>query len=277
LAWALRSEAGDIHFLAGGSRETAALLARRAAAFALPVQVWRVDGAALVEVAPAPFSPPPPLPPEAAPFADVLRQAGVEPVVEFGVLTGEILGLEVARVVIDSDGARLEVGVGSQDRRARREVQGDRDPRAQLAEVAALIRQFRTPTGSAHLANNLVVERWLRAVVVARPDLVGVAWLAPMPPEVPRADLRTSGPAMAAGLDLDDRPVVVATTTGIDLDLVPAAADARRAAGLDEARLLLALVPADAHPRTRQLAARLHVPAEVVSVPADWKGLAGTL
>jgi hypothetical protein len=78
-------------------------------------------------------------------------------------------------------------------------------------------------------------------------------------------------------VELEGRPVVVAASTGIDLDLVPAAADARSAAGLDDARLVLALVEADAHPRTRQLAALLRTPAEVVIVPEGWKGGAGTL
>lgn len=273
LAWGLRHHAGDIHLLTDASPETAGLLSRRAEPFALNVSVWHVAAGELRAVEPAPFSLPPPLAPEDAPFADTMRRAGVEPVVEFGVLTGEVLGLEVARVV---DG-RLEVGVGSQDRRARQEVDAGRDPADQLAEVAALIRQFRTPSGSAHLANNLVRERWLRAVLVARPDLVGAAWLAPLPPAVPRGDLRTPGAALAAGMDGDDRPVVVAASTGIDLDLVPAAADGRRAAGLDAARLRLALAPADAHPRTRQLASLVVPPADVVTVPADWKGLASTL
>jgi hypothetical protein len=277
LAWALRYEAGEIHVLAESSEEVAAVLARRAQAFALPVTVWRVTPPTLRLAEPAGFFPPPPLPSAAAPFAEVLRAAGVEPVVEFGVLTGELLGLEVARVVVDARGARLEVGVGSQDRTFHRDLEPDRAVSDVLAEVVAMIRRWRTPAGTAHLANSLAVERWLRHVVVARPDMVGAAWLAPMPPAVARADLRTSTAAMAAGVDIAGEPVVVATSTGIDLDLVPAAADARRAGGLGSARLVLAVPPGDDHPRTRQLAAALREPAEVVTVPAGWKGLAGTL
>ncbi len=272
LAWTLRHRAGEVHVLVDCRPEVAGLLARRAQAFAFPVTVWGVDPPALVEAAPAGFSPPPPLPNQAAAFADLLRAAGVEPVVEFGVLTGEVLGLEVARVV----GARLEVGVGSQDRTFHRDLEPDRAPEAVLAEVVAMIRRFRTPTAAAHLANTLAGERWLRCVLVARPDLVGAAWLAPMPPAVPRGDLRTPTAAMAAGVDGAGRPVVVAATTGIDLDAVPAAADAWRGCGLG-GRLILALAPADDHPRTRQLAALVSPPAEVVLVPADWKGRTGTL
>ncbi len=277
LAWALRYEAGQVHLLADTSEHIASVLFRRAQAFALPITVWRVVPPTLHEVEPAGFSPPPPLPAEALPLAAVLRAAGVEPVVEFGVLTGEVLGLQVARVTVGADGARLEVGVGSQDRAFHRDLEPDRDPEDVLAEVVALIRQFRTPEGSAHLANTLAGERWLRRVLVARPDLVGAGWLAPLPPTVPRGDLRTSTAAMAAGVDSAGAPIVVAASTGIDLDLVPEAADARRASGLVDARLVLAVAPADDHPRTRQLAALVRPRAEVVTVPAGWKGLTGTL
>jgi len=281
LAWALRHEAGAVNLflLPDASEETASLLARRAGAFALPVAVWRLEPPNLRPAVAAGFSPPPPLPAAAAPMAEILRRAGVEPVVEFGVLTGEVLGLEVARVVVDAAGARLEVGVGSQDREAHRGLEPNRGPDLQLAEVVALIRRLRTPEATAHLANSLAGERWLRAVVVARPELVGAAWLAPVPPALPRGDLRTSTAAMAAGVDRAGRPVLVATSTGIDLDLVPAAADARRAGGKDlaGARLILAVPPADDHPGPGSWPALLTDPAEVVTVPADWKGLAGTL
>jgi hypothetical protein len=273
LAWAVRHEAGDVHMLAETSDETAALLTRRAQAFAQPPRVWRVDAPTIEEVAPAPYDPPPELSTTARPWADVMRKAGLEPVVEFGVLTGELRGLEVARVV---DG-RLEVGVGTQDRRARQEVQADRDPEVQLAEIVKLIGTFRTPEGSAHLANSLAPERWLRTVLVARPNLVGAAWLAPVPPPVRRSDLRARGAALAAGVDRDGSPLVVAASVGIDLDLVPEAADGRRARGDETTRLLLAVATADDHPRTRQLAALLKEPAEVVTIPSDWKPLAGTL
>ena len=145
--------------------------------------------------------------------------------------------------------------------------------------MVALIRRYRSAEAAPHLGNSLAGERWLRCVLVARPDLVGAAWLAPMPPAVPRADLRTTTAAMAAGVDADGEAVVVAASAGIDLDLVPAAADARRAAGvgLGGARLILAVPPGDDHPRTRQLAALLREPAELITVPAGWKDLTGTL
>jgi len=272
LSWALRYRAGEVHVFVDVAQNCAEVIARRSQAFSLPITVWRVDPPDLREVAPAGFSPPSDLPREAAAWADTLRAAGADPVVEFGLLTGEVLGLEVARVI----GARLEVGVGSQDRTFHRDLEPDRAPEDVLAEVVAMIRRRRTPTAAAHLANTLAGERWLRCVLVARPDLVGAAWLAPMPPAVPRGDLRTPTAAMAAGVDDDGRPIVVAASTGIDLDLVPEAADAWRGSGLG-GRLVLAVAPADDHPRTRQLAALVSPAAEVVLVPPDWKGRAGTL
>jgi hypothetical protein len=52
---------------------------------------------------------------------------------------------------------------------------------------------------------------------------------------------------------------------------VPAAADARLAHARD-ARLVLVVPERDAHPVTAALAAELVHPAEVVTVPDDWRG-----
>src|SRR5206468_4880179 len=93
-----------------------------------PPQVWEVAGRELRPAAPAPPPTPGPLPSEVSAFADVLRAAGAEPVVESGVLVGEVLGLEVARVMTDESGPWLEVGVGKHDREAQRLVHGDQPP-----------------------------------------------------------------------------------------------------------------------------------------------------
>jgi len=269
LAWALRFQAGALHLLVDANGD---VLARRAEPFRLPVTVWAVTPSGIVEIEGRGFFPPPPLAAEDARWAEVLRAVGAEPVVEFGVLSGEVLGLEVARVV---DG-RLEAGVGVRDRTFHRDLEPERPVEEVLAEVVALVRRWRRAGAAIHLANTLAGERWLRHVLVARPDVVGAAWLAPMPPAVPRGDLRLPSAAMMAGVDREGAPVVVAASTGVDLDLVPAAADAHRAAGLP-ARLILAVPEGDDHPRTRQLAALLNEPAQVVTVPAGWKALTDTL
>jgi hypothetical protein len=75
---------------------------------------------------------------------------------------------------------------------------------------------------------------------------------------------------MAVGTDGEGADVVVACSVGVRLDLVPSAADARAALAPD-ARLLLVLPERDAHPVTQALAARLHLPADLVPVSDDWR------
>jgi hypothetical protein len=123
-------------------------------------------------------------------------------------------------------------------------------------------------------------------VLVAQPGLVGAERLAPVAPPVARAGVRERAPAFAIGTG-PGGPVLVACSTGVDLDLVPAAADARaavaeglaggRPAGRDGAavRLLLAVPEGDDHPVTRRLAAALREPATVVTVPRGWRELTG--
>jgi hypothetical protein len=65
---------------------------------------------------------------------------------------------------------------------------------------------------------------------------------------------------------------VVVCSVGIDLDLVPYAADARLELGA-EARLVLVVPERDAHPFTRQLAAALTRPAELLTVTDGWRSL----
>lgn len=285
LAWTRKQGAASLNLLVATS--AVATVARRAAAFRTPVTVWEVKGRQLIEGTAAPLSPPPPLPAAAGALAGVLRASGAEPVVEFGVLTGEVLGLEVARVLVGEDGeARLEVGVGSHDREARQLMRPDQPVEESLADTVELIRRLRRPDAPRHLANTLAGERWLRAVLVEHPELVGAAHLAPVPPPVPGRGLRQSRPVAADGVDRQDRPVVVVASTGIDLDLVPWAADARLAVslgldngGLDSGgldplpRLVIAVPEGDDHPATRGLAADLRDPAEVVAVRSDWRTL----
>jgi len=274
LAWAVRKGVTDLHLVVEADSSTVAVLARRAGTFAVAVTVWRLCGRDVLASAPAPPSTSPPLPAEAAAFAGVMRAHGADPVVEYGILTGEVLGLEVARVIVDESGAHLEVGVGHHDREAQYLLRPDWPPEAALDDAVAAVRRWRRAGAPRHLANTLAGERWLRVAVTAHPDIVGAAYLAPVPPPLPRGDLRQPAPAPAAGVDADDRPMLVVCSTGIDLDLVPAAADARLADGRAGVRLVLAVPPADDYPITRDLAAALREPAEIVTVPADWRALA---
>ncbi|MEA3217288.1 MAG: hypothetical protein QOJ19_3444, partial [Acidimicrobiia bacterium] len=74
---------------------------------------------------------------------------------------------------------------------------------------------------------------------------------------------------IAIGADVDGRPLVVACSVGVDLDLVPVAADAR-ARDLPDAELLLVSPPRDQYPAVAGLAARLRQPARMISYEGDW-------
>ena len=264
LAWCRAARADRLHVV---TESHAGSLARRASQFADPPTVWKVDGRSLVRAEPEPLAPAPPIAHDVAAWADLFRAAGCEPLAEHGRLIGEVDGLEVARVSPGPDGPRLEIGVGRFDREAHALVSSGRPTQETLAEVVALVRRQRRAEGVAHPLRRLARERWLRARLVERPDLVGAELLAPVPSLVEQPDLDTAWPAVAAGLDDRGEPLVVACSVGIDLDLVPFAADARLADGRG-AQLVLVLPPRDAHPVTHDLAALLAAPARLVTIRA---------
>jgi len=247
----------------------AGVLARRASQFAEPPAVWRVVGASLARVEPAPFEAPPPPAAGVSAFADVLAAAGADPVVEHGRLIGEVLGLEVARVVVDAAGEpHLEMGVGRFDREAHALLGAGKADDERLRAVVELVRSHRRTGAENHPLQLLARARWLRSRLLADPALVGADHLAPLAPTVEAPDLRTPWPAPATGVDRDGAPLVVVASTGVDLDLVPAAADARLADGRG-ARLVLAVPARDALPVTVALAVSLADPATVVTIDVE--------
>jgi hypothetical protein len=245
----------------------AATLARRAAEFSRPVQVWEVKGRELAPADPAPVAPDRPVPAGSPQLAEAIRAAGADVVVEGGVLRGTVLGLEVARAVDDGDGVRLEIGVGRHDRAAHNSVHPD--PAAALGDVVSEVRRHRRPGVPTHPANQLAQERWLRSVLTSRPELVGASWLAPAGGSSPELGRRC--PAPAAGTDGDGEELVVVCSTGVDPDLVPAAADVRLSVARPETRLAVVVPEGDDLPVTRRLAAALRHPAEVRTVGRDWR------
>jgi len=267
LAWAWARDVSRLDLVV---EDDAGLVARRASQFAEPPAVWWLHGRDLHHVEPEPLSPSARPHPDALALAPMLEAAGADVVVEHGVVAGEILGLEIARVVVGELGARIEVGVGRQDREAFAMVHGDLPTEAALADVVATVRQYRTGSAEGHPLKRLAAERWLREVVIARPHLVGAADLHRVQGTVPRTNLKEPMPAAAAGTDLDGRPVVVVTSVGVDLDLVPTAADVRLATE-PGARLVLAVPERDDVPATRALAGSLDRPAEVVPLPGNWR------
>ena len=277
LAWADRQGVATLDVIVDGSPSAPGIIARRAGAFGAAPSVWAVDGTSLVAVAAAEPVPPEPgtaQPGSAGPGADgadlaaLLAEHGLEVVHEHGVLRGEVLGLEVARTV----GGRLEVGVGRHDRSARAEMRPGEDIGAALDDAARAVRALRRPGAPSHPANTLARSRWLRAAMSRDPQRYGLASLEPVAPPLPWFDLPEAGPAPAVGATETGEPVIVVCSVGVDLDLVPTAADCRLLYGGDhaEAALWLIVPEGDDLPVTRSLAARLAPPATVRTVPRDW-------
>jgi len=272
LAVAGRAGVDGLHLIVDDS-EVAAVLARRAWAFDDPAHVWIAVGSHLVEASPAAPAVDAAPAPEAELYRPVLAEAGLEVVVEDGHVVGEFAGLEVARVVVDdAGGAHVEVGVGRFDREVGAMMFKDLGEVDALARAVEFVARHRTPDAPRHPLNQLVPERWLRSVVVARPQLVGAASLRSVGSAVPRRNLKETGIATAIGEDGEGRPLVVVCSTGVDLELVPGAADDRLTHAPD-ARLVLAVPTRDALPVTTDLAHHLAVPAEVVPVPDAWRGV----
>jgi hypothetical protein len=262
----------------------ARVVARRALELAVPPTVWEVRGRTLSPAEPA-GAPQPAAIPDAVVYPppatrrggqdedhiELLHAYGAEPVVEHGVLRGVVLGLEVARV---TEG-RLEVGVGRHDRRARVELGGDLDPGAALRDAVAVVVARRRLGAAPHPANTLARSRWLRAVVCGRPDLAGAAALTPADPPLPLVEIMDNGAVPCQGTDRMGGPLVVVCSTGLDLDLVPTAADCRRILCPDAA-LRIVVPEGDDYPVTRFLSSTLRRPADVCTVPRSWPGLAPT-
>jgi hypothetical protein len=257
MAWGRQHGLHKLHLFV---EDAAGVLARRAALFSNPPTVWWLRGTELHATDPEPF-------PAASPTHDtpelrrLLEQAGLEVVTEHDHVAGELRGLEVARVTH----GRLEVGVGEADRELTAMLHGDLEPLDALERVVAIVQEHRRPEAPTHPLNQLVPERWLRWTLRNDPGRVGLDHLEPAPAPRPRVGLRERDIACAVS-----PAVVLVCSVGVDLDLVPAAAEARLALGPD-ARLILAVPERDDHPATRALAGRLEHPAEVVAVTGDWR------
>lgn len=255
--------------------EFAGTVTRWAGWFRLQVEVRQVTGATSSTVPPDPF--PDPVPPvDDAGLRRLMLDAGADVVVEHGVVRGEVLGLEVARLVAaphgddGGGGVVLEAGVGRFDREAAAAMHRGEHPAASLRRVVDQVRRHRVAGAGSHPLALLARERWLRRELLDRPDLVGAADLHPVETTVVRSGVRDRAPAAASGSDPAGRPVVVVCSTGADLALVPVAADTRAAVAPD-ARLLLAVPHRDVLAPVVRLAGLLQDPAEVVGVPAPWE------
>jgi hypothetical protein len=275
LLWATRQGASSLVVFVD---DDAGLLARWAGYVevgGVPVLVRQVDGASSrpAEPAPLPALSEPPQVPEG--LLEVLERCDVDVVVEHGEVRGEVLGLEVARLVrwpveVGGDGElHLEAGVGRFDRDAVAAARPDEAPQDSLARTVEQVRSHRYPGAPVHPVQLLSRERWLRSMVVTDPSSVGAATLAPVGMTTEPSGLKDVHPAAAIGTDADGGAVVVVCSTGVDLALVPLAADTR--AWLDPtARLVLAVPARDHHAATLTLMGLLRRPAELVDLAPGW-------
>ncbi|MEM8923026.1 MAG: hypothetical protein AAGD35_05955 [Actinomycetota bacterium] len=226
LRWARSRNCTDVELLVTGD-ELAGALARRAAL--LPeaaIAVSAVTGAEARPAEPAPASAAPALLPGHRAIAGLITEAGATPVDDHGVLVAEFAGLEIARVIDGDDGPVLDVGVGQADRELNQMVHAGADPVTDLRRVIAAVADYRLRQRH-HPLGRLSRERWLRAVLIDDPSVVGAADLRPAVPLRPRGGLRESVPSAAVGTTADGGPLVVVTMVGVDLDVVPEAADYR--------------------------------------------------
>ena len=226
LLWALKNESRSLNVIADTDAE---VLARQATHFSYPITVWQSNDRVLVRASAAPHLVPKEPPPSHFEFVDIIREGGASPHVEHGIVTGEVLGLEVCRAVTDqySGESRLEVGIGAHDREAFALLHGNKPKIQALADVVASVVKQRTPSADPHPFNRLAPERMLRARVLAEPALVGATTLVASDSPFPRTNVLDVVPCVASGKRPDGSYIVVVFTAGADPDIVPFALDSR--------------------------------------------------
>jgi hypothetical protein len=267
LVWGLRHDTAVVNVVAESGT---GVLARRARAFAIDISVWHAEGRALLPAVAEPHESSDPVPEHHGDFRHTMVDGGAEPLVEHGVLVGEVRGLEVCRVVDDPylDTTRLEVGVGAHDREAFQMLHGDVPTSESLARVVEAVAEHRQVGAPQHPLNRLAAERFLRWRLIDDPSLVGMATVAPVAPPVRRLNLKDPVPCVAIGTDASGVDSVIVCSSGVDLDLIPFAADAHLAIG-EDLDLRIVLPARDLVPATEELAGALVRPPTFVAL--DWR------
>ena len=253
LIWALRSSVDRLHLVA--EAEHAGALARRVGDIeAMRVDVVAVDGVELVAAEPAPLVEPPVLSAQMWDLAPIMSEAGARPVDDHGRIVAEVAGLEVAR--IDQPGTEppaIEVGVGEADRELHTLVHSNLDSGTAVRRAVTMVAAERQ-RGSMHPLARMARERWLRSVLLDDPSLIGLEALTAVPPLMARSTVLGNVPSAAVGADAEGSPVVVVCSSGIDLDVVPEAADYRQRESPDAA-LRIVVPDRDRHAVTESLVA----------------------
>ena len=217
----------------------------------------------------APAITPPPLPPDHLRFGAVISEAGARPVDDHGIFIAEVAGLEVARVVADEqDGGagiatRLAVGVGQADRELQQYLHRHLDDDANLRRAIAAVVRHRHPGSATHPLTRVARQRWLRSVLLDEPWRLDLPPLEPVVPLRPRHTVLGKEPVAAAG-----ETTIVVCSVGIDLDLLPEAADYRHRVDPD-AELVIVVPERDRRLATSALAG--FIPRlRVASIDPPW-------
>lgn len=287
LAWAIRQDAVSLDLIA----ETATgLLARRSASFSFPISIWFAEERTLLPAVAEPHAPQPEPDPEHTELIATIEAGGAEVHIEDGVVTGEVRGLEVCRVVdeptigrlielgeielsgqLGEPGVRLEVGVGANDREAFQLLHGDLPTVEALSGVVEAVRGHRSAEASQHPLNRMAPERLLRWRAIDEPARLDMVAIEAVGPPVPRPSMKDQAPAVALGVDAAGVRNVMVFSSGVDLDLVPFAVDARASlvaqghADLDPA-ITLVMRENDLVAITRDVAGHAAVPVSFVTI-----------
>ena len=197
-------------------------------------------------------------------FAGLFRDAGADVVIEHGVVAGEVIGLEVARVVQENGTANAQIGVGVHDRETFRMLHGELATVEKLREVVRTVATHRAEGAPKHPLNLLATERAIRHRMMSNPQRLGLRRLEVAEPPHPRANLKDAVPCCAIGVDLEGRDCVVVFTSGVDLDVIPFAVDARSRLS-SSARLLIVAEVRNLTPLQFKIASLFRAPIELVS------------
>lgn len=270
LMWALRNNATSLKLL---SSERAGELARIATHFDFAIEVFEVDAAGVARAAVPKSAEKIEVSVADEMFADFIKSAGAEVVREHGVISGEVCGLEVCRVVRatdsgDLDGAgesELEIGVGAHDRETFKLLHGRTATIESLRKVIAEVAARRAVGAQVHPLNQLARERMLRHYVCQSPQLVGAKSLQVAQPPIARANLKDVVPCSAVGVSLTGEKMVVIFSIGVDPDVVSFGADARGQIN-GSADLVFAMPTRDIVPAVERVAQMLRRPARFVGV-----------
>ena len=270
LMWALRNNANELKLF---SSESAGDLARIATHFDFVIKVFEIDVAGVACVAMPKIVEKIEVSVADEMFAEFIKSAGADVVREHGVISGEVCGLEVCRVVRatdsgESDGAgesELEIGVGAHDRETFKLLHGRTATIESLRKVIAEVAARRAVGAQVHPLNRLARERLLRHYVCQSPQLVGAKSLQVAQPPIVRTNLKDVVPCCAVGMSLTGEKMVVIFSVGVDPDVVSFGADARGQIN-GSAELIFAMPTRDIVPAVERVAQMLRRPARFVGV-----------